>query len=169
MSRMLPISRSVLVCAAMMGLVACDGSRSTAPKVTPTAPRLEVLDNEQQLPFAFDVATCDEVVHISGVFHVVISEAVSPSGNDNFRFHINAKGIGIGATSGATYQWNDAINQTQNIGDGGGSGVIAAPQTTELIGQGGVSDIRFRVRFHVTVNDNGELTVLIDEFEAICN
>ena len=167
MLRMQPISRSVLVCAAMVGLVACDGSRSTAPNVTPTAPRLEVLDNEQQLPFAFDVATCDEVVHISGVFHVVVTETVSPSGNDNFRFHINAKGIGVGATSGATYQWNDAINDTENFRSG--SVVIAAPQTTALIGQGGVSDIHFRARFHVTVNDNGELTVLIDEFEAICN
>jgi len=151
----------------MVGLVACDGSRSTAPNVTPTAPRLEVLDNEQQLPFAFDVATCDEVVHISGVFHGVIAETVSPSGNDNFRFHINAKGIGVGATSGATYQWNDAINDTENFH--GGSGVIAAPQTTALIGQGGVSDIHFRVRFHVTVNANGELTVMIDQFDAICN
>lgn len=164
---MLSISRSVLVCMAMVGLSACDGSRGTAPTPKPTSPRLAVLDNERQLPFAFDVETCDEVVHISGVFHVVVTEAVSPSGNDNFRFHINAKGTGVGATSGATYQWNDAINDTENFRDGPGV-VIAAPQTTELIGQGGVSDIHFRARFHVTVNANGELTVLIDEFEAIC-
>jgi hypothetical protein len=167
MSLKLPISRSVLVCAAMVGLVACDGSRSTAPKITPTAPRLAVVDNEQQLPFAFDVATCDEVVHISGVFHVVVAETDSPSGNEHFRFHINAKGTGVGATSGATYQWNDAINDTENF-NGESGVVISAPQTTALVGQGGVSDIHFRVRFHVTVNANGELTVLIDQFEAIC-
>ena len=160
------ISQSVLVCAAMVGLVACDGSRSTAPKVTPTAPRLEVLENERDLPFAFDVPTCDEVVQITGVFHVVIASTASPSGNTSDRFHINAKGIGIGATSGATYQWNDAINQTVNFR--GEQPVIAAAQTT-LVGQGGVSDIRFRARFHVTVNANGDLTVLIDEFEAICS
>jgi hypothetical protein len=152
----------------MAGLVACDGSRSTAPRVTPSAPSLAVVDNESDLPFAFDVATCDEVVHISGVFHVVTTETVSPTGNTATRFHINAKGVGIGATSGATYQWNDAINQTFNIRDGGESGVIAAPQTTELIGQGGVSDIHFLARFHITVNANGELTVEIDQFDAIC-
>ena len=168
MSRMQAMSRSVLVCAAMVGLVACDGSRSTAPDLSPTGPRLAVFDNERQLPFAFDVPTCDEVVHISGVFHVVIAETVSAAGNTSDRFHINAKGIGVGATSGATYQWNDAINQTLNIRNGGVSGVISAPQTTELIGQGGVSDIHFRFRFHITVNANGVLTVDTEDFEAIC-
>ena len=168
MSCMLPISRSVLVCAAMVGLVACDGSRSTAPKVTPTAPRLAVIDNERNLPFAFGVSTCDELVNITGFFHVVVTSTISASGNTSDRLHINAEGVGIGATSGAIYLWNDAINVTQNIHGGGESGVISNPQTTELIGQGGVSDIHFRARFHVTVNANGDLTVLIDQFDAIC-
>jgi len=60
---------------------------------------------------------------------------------------------------GAIYLWNDAINVTQNIHGGGESGVISNPQTTELIGHGGVSDIHFRARFHVTVNANGDVRI----------
>jgi hypothetical protein len=161
------ISRSVLVCAAMAGIAGCDSARTTAPAATPTAPRFALIDNERDLPFAFSVNTCDETVDLSGVYHVVVASTTSASDNTTDRFHINAKGTGVGETSGATYQWNDAINQTQNIRDGAGI-VISAPQTTALVGQGGVSDIHFRARFHVTVNANGDLTVVIDQFDAIC-
>ena len=167
MSSMIPISRSVLVCAAVAGLVACDGSRSTAPKVMPDAPRLAV-DNERNLPFAFAVPTCDELVNITGFFHVVFRSTTSASGNTSDGIHLNAEGIGVGATTGARYLWNDVINITQNIHGDGESGVISNPQTTELIGQGGVSDIRFRSRFHLTFNANGDLTAEIDQFDAIC-
>jgi len=169
MSRMLSMSRAVLVGIAAVAFVGCDRA-PTAPsgRLETQDARLAVVVNDTQQPFAFNVAGCGEVVHVEGDFHVVIASTESKAGNAVLRFHINAKGTGTGLTSGATYQWNDAINETDKARDGSLSGVNFS-QTTTMIGQGGAPDLKVISRFHVTLNANGEPTVIIDRFEVICS
>jgi hypothetical protein len=165
MSPISSISRSVALVATLIGLVGCDSSPTAATGI-PANPDFALVTNESQLPFAFSVPACDEVVNVAGVYHIVLTSTISPNGETTDRFHINAKGTGTGQTSGATYQWNDAINQT--VHDAPTPSVVSATQTTTLVGQGGAPNLRARFRFHLTVNANGEMTVLIDEFEEIC-
>ena len=168
MSRILTMSRGVLAGIATLALFGCDRA-PTAPARTPESqrPRLAVSVNETDLPFAFNVGGCSEVVHVEGTFHVVIASTAAASGNATDRFHINAKGTGTGLSSGATYQWNDPINQTVLSRDGQLT-VISATQTTTMIGQGDAANLRFRLRFHVTVTANGDVAVIIDEADVIC-
>ena len=166
MSRIRPMSRSVLVGMTAVALAGACESHPTASIRSPENPSFAVLGNDR-LPFAFDVVACEEVVAVSGTFHFVEAFTQTPTGRAIFRSHINAKGIGVGATTGARYQWNDAINLTDHFG--GPTGVFTATQTTRLVGQGGASDLLFRARFHVTVNANGELTALVDVVEVICS
>ena len=169
MSRILTMSRGVLAGIATLAVFGCDRA-PTAPARTPESqsPRLAVSVNETDLPFAFDVGGCGEVVHVEGTFHVVIASTASQGGGTTDRFHINAKGTGTGLTSGATYQWNDAINQTV-LSREGALKVGSATQTTTMIGQGAAPDLKFVGRFHVTVNANGDVTVVIDRADVICN
>lgn len=168
MLRTLSVSRSPLVGLAVATLIACDKA-PTAPVRMPDGPNAAVIANDVHLPFAFAVAACEETVNVSGTFHGVIASTVTPNGKTTDRFHINAKGIGIGATSDARYQWNDAINETVITAAGGGVRAVNVSQTTRLVGQGGVSDLLLRGRFHFTVNANGEVTAEVDVFEVICS
>ena len=167
MSRILSISRSVLVVAAMITVSACE-SAPTAPTAIPRSPRLAVSTNESDRPFAFNVTGCTEVVRVTGTFHVLFASTVSASGETMDRIHINANGTGIGRTTGAEYGFNDEINLTQHTASGS-LRTDSQIETLKLIGRGAVPDQIVRARFRVTVNANGETTVEIDEFETVCN
>jgi hypothetical protein len=166
---MLSMSRAVLVGIAAVAFVGCDHAPTgPARSLENQGARMAVEVNETQLPFAFNVQGCGEIVHVEGEFHVVIGATGSKSGNATLRFHINAKGTATGLTSGATYQWNDAINETDGFRDGLLTHVNFS-ETTTLIGQGGAPNLKFIGRFHVTMNANGDATVIIDRAEIICS
>ena len=168
MLRVLSISRSVLVALATSAvLVGCDRS-PTAPRHTPDRPSPGVfIVNEQNQPFAFDVQGCTELVHLTGSLHIALVSSVAPTGEATDRFHTTAKGIGTGLTTGATYVWTDVIDAVSHT-QLPSPRVIRQSQTTKLIGQGGVPDLLVRATFEFVRNDDGQPTVVIQEFNTIC-
>jgi hypothetical protein len=156
------MSRSALLsaCAAFL-LLACESA--TAPEsmtgevAVPLEPSFAV-PNPSFQPFAFTVTTCGEAVDLSGTFHQVFQSFVGPSGKEHFRFHINAKGVGIGQVTGARYQWNDRLFDNTNIAAAGAFTFIRNDYT-RLIGQGGALNAGLAVQVKITVNANGELVV----------
>ena len=79
------------------------------------------------------------------------------------------KGMGVGLTTGAKYEWNDAINDSFHFDTRDGAPYTETfTRSFRLIGQGGVPDRRFNVRFHVTVNANGVVTSFKFEFFDTC-
>jgi hypothetical protein len=146
-------------------LGACDDT-PTAVQDDGVAPAFAVFDNDR-FPFdATDIEVCGELVDFSGEFHIVTSLTTTKSGNLHTTFHINAKGTGIGQTSGTTYQWNDNIIEVVN--EGTLPLTITALNTWRLIGRGHAGNFVLKQRFHVTVNANGEVTALHDTFEVTC-
>lgn len=124
----------------------------------------------ERLPFAVFDNFCGEPVFIEGLFHIVISENFSGNGNQHFRFHINAKGKGIGLASGAKYEWNDAINDHLNLtqeGDGC-CGNRTITQRLRIIGQGQAPNFLLNFSIHITGNANGDFTVDNFDFSADC-
>ena len=104
---------SRLSVALLLILCACaDGG--TAPDTGPTAagPALAARPNPSQQPFQFTVTSCIEPVLVTGTFHEV--DRVAGDGA-HIRFHINAKGVGVGLETGARYQWNDRLFDNSNL------------------------------------------------------
>jgi hypothetical protein len=162
------ISRGILVALATSAvLVGCDGS-PTAPRHTTERPDLGVfIVNEQDQPFAFDVQGCTELVHVSGTLHIALVSSVTPAGEATDRFHTTAKGIGTGLTSGATYAWTDVIDAVSHT-QLPAPRVVNQNQSTTLIGQGGVPDLLVQAKFLFMRNDDGQPTVVIQEFNTVC-
>ena len=95
-------------------LIACDsgatpGEPSAELEAIAYQPASAAKPNPSFQPFAFSVDNCVETVDVAGTFHEVTQLFVGPNGKEHFRFHINAKGIGVGRTTGARYQWNDRL------------------------------------------------------------
>jgi hypothetical protein len=143
-----------LAIASMAG-AACE-TAVAPPEIPAISPA--VVENSRN-EFVFFIDPCNgEAIDGSGIFHLKVSSTVTPSGRVNGTFHINAKGTGVGQTTGAKYEWNDVIQESF------GFDVDVAPahdtftRRFRLIGQGGVPDRRFDLIFHITINANGEVT-----------
>lgn len=121
--------------------------------------------SEGRFPFSSLENVCGDVVEFDGLFHVVVNEVISNSGNITAKFHINAKGTGVGQTSGAVYQWNDAINETLNLSKGGN---LTRTQTFSLVSQGKTQNFKGHLTYHITVNANGEVTTEFENLSVEC-
>ncbi len=159
------MSRSPLAstCAAILVLACESGTTPQAPTADEGAPALgpeyAAVPNPSFQPFAFTVETCTEPVDLTGTFHPVVQSSVGPSGNLHLKFHINAKGTGVGQLTGNRYQWNDRLFDNTNVAAAGGVSFILNDYT-RLIGQGGATNLRFHVQNKLTVTAKG--TVVVD-------
>jgi hypothetical protein len=158
------MSHSLLMSAsAMILLLACEsGSAPQSPmdeeNAVPRRPEFAAVPNPSFQPFAFTVVTCAEAVDVSGTFHGVVQFFVGPGGKEHIRFHINAKGTGVGQQTGARYQWNDRLFDITNIAPTGATSFILNDYS-RLIGQGRAVDARFAVRVKVTISATGVVVV----------
>jgi hypothetical protein len=141
----------------LLTLCAC-ADAGTAPDPSPTAagPELAARPNPSFQPFSFIVTSCIEPVLVTGTFHEIDPR---PGADGHIRFHINAKGVGVGQETGSRYQWNDRLFDNANLVRGT-SAVLN--DFTRLIGQGGAPNISVHVRAKLTVRPNG--TVVVDRF-----
>ena len=144
-------------------LAACEpGTAPEAPTVgldpTVLGPQYAAKPNPSFQPFAFSVDNCVETVDLSGTFHEVVQLFVGPGGKEHFRFHINAKGTGVGRLTGARYQWNDRLFDITNIATRGATS-FTLNDYARLIGQGQAANFRVGIRIKITVNAAGAVTV----------
>jgi len=150
---------SRLSVALLLILCACaDAGTAPDPGPTTAGPELAARPNPSFQPFAFLVTSCIEPVFVTGTFHEADRIA---GGGDHIRFHINAKGIGVGQETGARYQWNDRLFDNTNLVRGEAA---VLNDFTRLIGQGGAPNISVHVRAKITVRPNG--TVVINRFDV---
>ena len=115
---------------AALALAACEpGTAPEGPAVgliiaLGSRPQYAARLNPSFQPFAFSVDNCVETVDVSGTFHEVVQGFVGPNGKEHFRFHINAKGSGVGRLTGARYQWNDRLFDITNIAPRGATSFV---------------------------------------------
>ena len=167
MSRVSSLARTVAAGLTAIVLVGCEASPPMAPVTLAEAPNAAILDNLKDT-FSFDVTECGVTVAVAGTFHAVDAFTSAKSGRASAVSHINAKGTGVAEGTGATYQWNDAINLAQQGTLDEGPLTETFTQRTRLVGKGSATDIHFDVTAHVTTNANGEITVLFDDSEVSC-
>lgn len=117
-------------------------------------------------PFHALIGTCSEVVEVEGYFHPVFQFTADRSGGFHSKGHINATGVGVGLSTGATYNWNDAINFEENFRPP--QGTFTSQQSFLLVGRGDAPNLRLHSLFHVTVTPNGVANVTADNFTVEC-
>lgn len=149
-------------------LAACEsGSAPEEPSIEPGevayAPAAAAVPNPSFQPFAFSVDNCVETVDLSGTFHEVVQFFIGPGGKEHFKFHINAKGTGVGQLTGARYQWNDRLFDITNAAPSGARSFLLNDYA-RLIGQGAAANLRVAVQIKVTINARGE--VRVDRFRV---
>ncbi len=149
--------QNAMVAGLALTLSAC-ADRPTSPNPLST-PSFAVTDN-LRLPFDFFIPPCNgEAIDGSGIFHVLTSTTVSTSGQVTLTFHINAKGKGTGQTTGASYEWNDLVQDVLHFdGNDGFPATETQRRRFRLIGQGRVPNRIFNGDFQFTVNANGTQT-----------
>ena len=158
------MSRSPLVFTwAAILLLSCEsGTTPQSPNGEDDAvglgPEYAAVPNPSFQPFAFTVPTCVEQVDLTGTFHLVEQFFVGPSGKLHLKFHINAKGTGIGQLTGNRYQWNDRLFDNTNIAMTGAA-LFILNDYSRLIGQGGAIDQRLHIQNKITVSANGTVAV----------
>jgi hypothetical protein len=144
-------------------MAACDSSPtpsepSEEQRAIAFQPSAVAKPNPSFQPFAFSVDNCVETVDLTGTFHGVQQFFVGPGGKEHFRFHINAKGTGVGRLTGARYQWNDRLFDITNIAP---AGAVSFTQNdyARLIGQGSAVNTVVLFQVKVTVNAGDGVTV----------
>ena len=148
---------------ALVLLVACEsgfapGESPVEQREIASPPVSVAVPNPSFQPFAFSVDNCVETVDLVGTFHEVVQAWIGAGGKEHFRFHINAKGIGVGQLTGTRYQWNDRLFDITNIAPAGAAS-FTLNDNSRLIGQGAAPNMRIATQIKITVNARGTVTV----------
>jgi len=108
-----------------------------------------------------------EFVDLSGKIHIHGTSTATPDGGFSFSFIENLVDVkGVGEDSGTRYVETLHLGNTVSLH----AGVTETHEILEnLISNGSSSNYKLRVRFHITVNANGDVTVENEHVEIICN
>ena len=113
------------------------------------------------------VGGAGEVVLLSGNLHLLTHFTEDGSGGFHLVDDANPQGLsGTGLTSGDKYQGTGGTRFQLN------SGPLPLTQTFvnnfRIIGEGGGNDLLVHHNMHLTVNANGEVTAVVDNFSVEC-
>ncbi|NGP76305.1 hypothetical protein G3570_06655 [Balneolaceae bacterium YR4-1] len=118
--------------------------------------------SNQFFPFGATIDVCGELVDFEGVFHPVFK--IGDNGGFQVLDHINARGTGVGQTSGTVYNWNDTINFHLKLA---GASTQTRGQTWVLVPRGGGETLLLKSILHITLNQNS-FNVTVDNFSVSC-
>lgn len=140
-----------------------------------TKAQAEILFNENIpidgfLLFSYDCPEPEEDegewVVLEGAVHLLIQGKMTPRAH--LGIHLNAQGIsGVGQTTGLQYQGNGAANLTINADDLDPL-IVTAVVNANLISHGPDDNRKLKIRIHITINANGEITAVVKDIEAEC-
>ena len=158
-----------------IAVAACDPGRALAPEFAwPSVPLLaqDAAPAAQGggTPFSlYYLNRCaGDVFLASGRYNTSITREVDASGGVHIRVHVNFQGVsGESQITGTKYQL--VSNQLLELN---ADGPPPVERTTfvqfRIIGQGPDNDLIMRTMSHVTVNANGDITVLFRDGEVEC-
>jgi hypothetical protein len=107
-----------------------------------------------------------EFVETQGTLHTVSHQTITPNGVFQVTANFNIQGRGESA-SGGKYLTHETFTQHQNF-SGEPPFIFNRTLTARLINQGSGDDFTINILIHSTVNAQGEITAVVDKFEAVC-
>ncbi len=127
-----------------------------------SASALSGTSNQMLIDFIRSADCTGELVEISGTIHLINQTQADGSVIGHFNYQ-NVTGVGL--TSGITYQ-TTAVDHMRLSAPFPSS--ITSVQSFQLIGRGSESNLLVQMLYHITVNENGEVTVSIDDLNMQC-
>ena len=107
-----------------------------------------------------------EYVVLSGTLHILFVTTIDNKGGYHSKYHFQPQGIsGTGFTTGDKYQGTGVTQGTFNGKVGFESTFV---NNFKIIGQGPGNNFLLHENFHITVNANGEVTAVVDNFSVKC-
>ena len=109
-----------------------------------------------------------EVVHLTGEVHSIVKLTIN--GNRfNLAEHINFQGVsGTGQTTGDKYQGTDTVNHSDNDSLNNLQHAETFTSSFRVNGQGPGNNLAVHEVTHLTINANGDVTVLFSDFSIDC-
>jgi hypothetical protein len=138
------------------------------------AEALTFTENEQ-IPIVDSIwnPCANEWVDLEGYLHVMTHATLDENGGLHFREEANPQNVvGEGLTTGAIYQFSGTVSTVENLRwepewDHNAQTFTWIDQH-RYIAQGSAQNGVMQETFHVTINSNGEVTTIIDDFTMIC-
>jgi hypothetical protein len=107
-----------------------------------------------------------EQVHLSGIIHLLSITTLDGRGGYQTKLHYQTQGLsGYGEITGIRYQGMNAT-QISLIGKVGFQETFA--NNFRIVGQGPGNNLELHQTFHMTVNPNGVVTVVTENFTSRC-
>ncbi len=107
-----------------------------------------------------------EYVFFSGTLHGVSVTTIDDAGVFHTELHFEPQGIrGEGLTTGDSYQWTGATQASFNGQVGYENTFIS---NYRLIGEGTNNNLLIHQTFHATVQADGEVTIVVDDYSVEC-
>jgi len=107
-----------------------------------------------------------EYVFFSGTQHGVAVTTIDDTGSFHTQLHFQPQGIrGEGLTTGTSYQWTGATQASFN-GQAGYENTFI--NNYRLIGEGPNNNLLIHQSFHATVQPDGEVTIVVDDYSVEC-
>lgn len=165
---------------AFNALAACSDSQRrdlTAPLAPPLASvsnrgATTTTTNEFITPFGFDTeGECGmEIVRFSGRLHALSHTTITSTGSIHSSFHFGPVGgvSAVGLTSGGHYVVPGMLRDTYNLNGTEWPLTETFVNNFQIIGAGRLPNRNFHETFHITVNANGETTVVFNKAREAC-
>ena len=107
-----------------------------------------------------------EDVDFEGPLHIVMNLTFDGKGGVHMKYHFQPQGLtGVGLTTGDKYQATGETQEVSNLQVGVTDTFV---NNFKIIGPGPGNNFLVHEVFHVTVNANGTVTVLHDNFTTDC-
>jgi hypothetical protein len=115
---------------------------------------------------SFDVEGCNgETVALSGNLNLVAHVTQSSSGNFNVEVNVDSQGLSGTGASGTQYQAN---THSHDMFEAGAASTSTSTDKFVLIAKGKNPDLMTTMTMHYTLNANGTLTAVVDNFSVKC-
>ena len=122
----------------------------------------------EQIPISFETPGCEEPILLTGTLHLVSHVTFDANGGFHLVSESNPQGVrGLGLTSGTMYQ-GTGVGRVNANASGSGAEEFTTVGSFKIIGRGPTDNLLVQATFHVTVNANGEVTSVVDNFSVRC-
>jgi hypothetical protein len=153
--------RFALLAALVAALIAVAPRRASAQAS-------EFTDN-QFVPFSLLAVGCGDVISVTGTLHVLTHVTIDAAGGIAIKVHFQPQGAtGVGLISNEAYQATGVTQQTITDNGPGPQFELTFINNFRMISNGPTPNFDVHQTIHVTVNNNGEVTAVVDNESVEC-
>jgi hypothetical protein len=140
----------------------------------PAQAQAETFTDTDRSTFTFYTSSCtgDDLVFFEGTEQIVAHTTIDANGVYHTKGQYKLQGQGEGLDSGDKYVYNYVSDYHENYSLAPGENYnFTQTLNVKIIRQGAdttTDDLQGKALFHVTIDENGEVTAVVENFEVVC-